>query len=52
MGIESKCAIRKAHKQIKREAYLPIQSRPTTGMAVLLAQQQTAMQKVVAGRLP
>ena len=51
MGIESKCAIRKAqNKQIKREAHLPIQSGPTIGMAVLLAQQQTTMQKVVAGR--
>ena len=51
MGIESKCAIRKAqNKQIKREAHLPIQSGPTIGMDALLAQQQTAMRKVVAGR--
>ena len=51
MGIELKCAIRKAqNKQIKREAHLPIQSRPTTGMAALLAQLQTAMQKALPGQ--
>ena len=53
MGIESKCAIRNAqNKKIKREAHLPIQSGPTTNMAVLLAQQQTTMRKAVVGRLP
>ena len=51
MGIESKCAIRKAqNKQIKTEAHLPFQFEPSTGMATLLAQLQTAMWKAMAGQ--
>ena len=42
--------VKMCNQEIKREAHLTIQSGPTIGMATLLAQQGTAMQKVVACR--